>query len=110
MDTEPQLEAQGSTGSSHQRHCGAAEDLRGVVAPAFPSCWQPILCHCPSAAAAADAQDQKGAPGRSLPMKAGFTSARRCGCTVKVQPTSIARRRPGVNRGPGRVPAGQELG
>ncbi|KAH9384081.1 hypothetical protein HPB48_026064 [Haemaphysalis longicornis] len=44
---------------------------------------------------------KKGAPGRSLPMKAGFTSARRCGCTVKVQPTSIARRRPGVNRGPG---------
>ncbi|KAH9359727.1 hypothetical protein HPB48_002579 [Haemaphysalis longicornis] len=60
--------------------------------------------------AAADQQAQEEAPGRSLPMKAGFTSARRCGRTVKVQPTSIARHRPGVNRGPGRVPAGQELG
>ncbi|KAH9380814.1 hypothetical protein HPB48_007241 [Haemaphysalis longicornis] len=42
--------------------------------------------------------------------KAGFASARRGGGTVKVQPTSISWRRPGVNRGPGRVPAGQELG
>lgn len=42
-----------------------------------------------------------------LAMKAACTSARRRGRTIKVQPTSIARRCPGVNRGSGRVPAGR---
>lgn len=42
-----------------------------------------------------------------LAMKAACTSARRRGRTIKVHPTSIARRCPGVNRGSGRVPAGR---
>ncbi|KAH6946591.1 hypothetical protein HPB50_014147 [Hyalomma asiaticum] len=40
-------------------------------------------------------------------MKAACKSARRRGRAIKVQPTSIARRRTGVTRGSGRVPAGR---
>ncbi|KAH9371894.1 hypothetical protein HPB48_019338 [Haemaphysalis longicornis] len=42
-----------------------------------------------------------------LAMNAACASTRRRGRTIKVQPTGIARRRPGVNRGAGRVPAGR---
>ncbi|KAH7979749.1 hypothetical protein HPB49_010808 [Dermacentor silvarum] len=42
-----------------------------------------------------------------LAQKAAFASARRRGRTIKVQPTGIARRRPGVGRGSGRVQEGR---
>ncbi|XP_065306334.1 uncharacterized protein [Dermacentor albipictus] len=42
-----------------------------------------------------------------LAQKAAFTSARRRGRTIKVQPTGIARRRPGVGRGSGRLREGR---
>ncbi|KAG0444722.1 hypothetical protein HPB47_013458 [Ixodes persulcatus] len=42
-----------------------------------------------------------------LATKAAYSSARRRGRRIKVQPTGIARRRPGISRGAGRVPAGR---
>ncbi|EEC09299.1 hypothetical protein IscW_ISCW019942, partial [Ixodes scapularis] len=42
-----------------------------------------------------------------LATKAAYSSARRRGRRIKVQPTGIARRRPDISRGAGRVPAGR---
>ncbi|KAK8762632.1 hypothetical protein V5799_026102 [Amblyomma americanum] len=48
-----------------------------------------------------------GAYGVMLTVKAATKPDRRRGQKIKVQPTSLARRRPGLARGSGRVPAGR---
>ncbi|KAH9366838.1 hypothetical protein HPB48_022772 [Haemaphysalis longicornis] len=102
MDTEPQLEAQGSTGSCHQheeeqwRHHSLAAGN-----PYYTTALRKMLDHMRKIG------KESQVVSSYLAMNAACASARRRGRTIKVQPTSIARRRPGVNRGAGRVPAGR---
>lgn len=112
MDTEPQLEAQGSAGSTHQRE-DAAELLKKIQEeqwrhhslaagnPYYTTALQNVLEEMRKI------QKEPQVIASYLAMKAACTSARRRGRAIKVQPTSIARRRPGVSRGAGRVPAGR---
>ncbi|XP_077521465.1 uncharacterized protein LOC144132731 [Amblyomma americanum] len=91
-----------------EKYCALEKELRRVHKLAEDSAVYPKLLDA-VAAQLKNVTTSSGAHALLLKLKASSAADRRRGQIIRVQPTSLARRRPGLPRGSKRVPAGRPL-